>query len=581
MRWARASAALLASASVLGSSCSFGDSRPDSGVTVVTDAMVYTLDPDRPWAEAFAYDARGVIVAVGGEDDVREAAEGDPTVIDARGNMVLPGFQDTHVHVPEAGVNESLCFLPPGATLRRYGELAAACADEQPGSDWVRGAGASLFELRDTGELPVDVLDRAVPDRPALILDDLGHAAWTNSLGLRAAGISRDDPDPQGGIFHRDPDSGRLTGLLLEDAQQRVRNAAALDDDAVYQGLLAAMRELSRNGITTASDAGGYWGQSHPNAWLRARDEGRLTVRAFNSLYVYPSLDVDQQLAEFAELFSDDPDSLLQFDTAKIYVDGILDLGTAAMLEPYDRPVDPNLPSGFFYFRPDHLRNYVSELHMMGYRMEFHVIGDAATRAALDAIEAIDDDPTKVAARRHRTTHTYLVHPDDIDRFTELGVVADFQVGPEAVDPGYHEYLSRFIGGRAFDLIPVKRLLQAHAHVSLSSDWDADPLSPFGTIERALTRETNAVTSLKTAIALVTIDAAYALGQDDTSGSLEVGKYADYTIIDQNLFEIDTDEIDQTEVLLTVLAGRETYRAPLFEAPDRSGSRTSSDPATP
>jgi hypothetical protein len=148
----------------------------------------------------------------------------------------------------------------------------------------------------------------------------------------------------------------------------------------------------------------------------------------------------------------------------------------------------------------------------------------------------------------------------------------------EVVDPGYHEYLSKFIGGRAFDLIPVKRLPQAHAHVSLSSHWDADPLSPFGTIERALTRETNAVTSLKTAIALVTIDAAYALGQDDTSGSLEVGKYADYTIIDQNLFGIDTDEIDQTEVLLTVLAGRELYRAPLLEAPDRSGSRISSDP---
>lgn len=117
---------------------------------------------------------------------------------------------------------------------------------------------ASLFDLRDTAESPLAVLDRAVPDRPAIVLDNLGHAVWTNSAGLELAGIAADASDPQGGAFHRDRD-GNLTGLLLEDAQQLVRNASAPDDQANYEGLLAALAELAAHGVTTVSDAGGYW----------------------------------------------------------------------------------------------------------------------------------------------------------------------------------------------------------------------------------------------------------------------------------------------------------------------------------
>jgi hypothetical protein len=533
-----------------------------SGITVVVNADVYTVDPDQPAAEAFAYDADGVIIAVGTETDVLAEAGDEATRIDAGGHMVLPGFQDVHVHVLEAGIHEGLCLLEPGLTLDEYADAIAACADEQAGDEWVRAAGASLFDLRGTDDLPIDVLDEVVPDRPVLILDDLGHAAWTNTLGLEAAGISEDDPDPQGGILHRNPASGELTGLLLEDAQQPVRTAASLDADAVYDGLLVALDELALNGITSVSDAGGYWQQGHPEAWQRALEEGTLTVRAANALYVYPSMDTDEQLAEFERRFADDPDSLLRFDTAKVYIDGILDLGTAALIDPYDVPVDPGLPSGFFYFQPDQLQEYVSALHKIGYRINFHVIGGAATGSALDAVEAIDADRASIADRRHRLTHVYMVDPPDIDRFAELGVIADLQAGEEAVSTDYHEYLGEFIGDRALDLIPVATLLDAEAHVTLSSDWDADLLSPFGIIERAVTRDSNAVPTVARAIELVTIDAAYALGHDAITGSITVGKQADYVIIDQNLLTISPSDIEQTQVLLTVVGGREVYRSP-------------------
>lgn len=541
--------------------------------TIVSNAMVYTVDNRWSVAEAFAYDADGVIIAVGSEAEVRAAVNGDTVngvngharEIDAGGNTILPGFQDPHVHVPEAGINEEVCFLPDGLGLEDYETLLADCADAQPDADWVRAAGASLFDLRATEELPVEVLDRAVPDRPAVVLDNLGHAVWTNALGLAAAGIDDSTPDPQGGVLHRDG-AGRLTGLLLEDAQQLVRNAAAPDGDTNYRGLLVALEQLAENGITTISDAGGYWGQGHPAAWERAATEGTLTVRAMNTLYVYPDLPVDEQLAEFERRFSDDPKALLQFDTAKVYVDGILDLGTALLIDPYDEPVDANYPSGFRYFTTDQLHRYVDGLHAIGYRINFHVIGDLAVREALDAVANIADEPATVADRRHRATHTYLVAPADLDRFAGLGVVADFQQSPDAIDPDYHRYLAQFIGDRAFDLIPTGQLINADAAVTLSSDWDAGPLSPLGTIARSLTRETNPVPDLETAVALATIDAAYALGHDDRTGSIEVGKQADYVILNQDLFSVDVTDITKTEVLLTVLAGTEVYRSSRFDS---------------
>ena len=536
-----------------------GDERGASGVTAVINAAVYTVDPEQPEAEAFAYDATGVIIAVGSEAVVLDAAGKAATIIDAEANFIVPGFQDPHVHVPEAGINAGLCFMS-GNDLERLETQAQQCSERQPDSQWVRAAGPSLFNLRNTSENPIDVLDRAIPNRPALILDDLGHAVWTNTLGLEAAGIEESDPDPQGGVLHRDATTGRLTGLLLEDAQQLVRNAAAGSDDSNYQGLLEALDQLAEHGVTSVSDAGGYWAQNHPAAWQRALDEDTLTVRAANSMYVYPALDVEEQLAELKQRFANASD-LLRFDTAKIYVDGILDLGTASLVEPYDSPVDPLLPSGFSYFRPDQLRRYVSELHTIGYRINFHVIGDAAVRTALDSIEAIDDTPSAIAGRRHRTTHNYLVHPDDIDRFARLGVIADFQQSGDAVATDYHEFLSQFIGDRALAVIPTAQLLEAGARVTLSSDWDAGPLPPLGTIERALTRDANAVPDLETALGLSTIEAAYALGHDDTTGSITIGKFADFVILDQNLFDIDVHRIDNTRILATFLNGKAVYEA--------------------
>lgn len=537
-------------------------------LTQIVNAEIYTLNNAEPWAESFAYSEAGRILAVGSREfvtaELARHSKIPAIIIDVQGSFILPGFQDTHVHVPEAGINESLCLLPARVPVARYEKLIRQCAAEQNNDQWVRAAGVSLYALRNAKPSPLEILDRAMPNRPVMILDDLGHAVWTNSIGLQLAGIKSDDPDPQGGVFHRDTQTGALTGLLLEDAQQRVRNAATPTDDVIYAGLLSSLEVLAENGITTVSDAGGYWKQRHMLAWQRAAAQGEISVRAANSLYLYPSMDEQEQLKSLQKYFDNNANDWLRFDTVKIYIDGILDLGTAAMLSKYQSPPDSRYPNGFSYFSRQQLNRYVNALHEIGYRMEFHVIGDAAVRIALDAVEQINDSPDAIARRRHRTTHTYLVDRKDITRFKTLGVVADFQVGKASTDIGYLDELSGLIGEQAYELLAVDDFINEGVRISISSDWDADPLSPVGIIENALTRDSHAIENLHDAVHAVTLGAAYALGHDDMTGSIEAGKQADYVVLDQNIFDVKTTEISASSVLLTVVGGEEVYRAESF-----------------
>lgn len=182
-------------------------------------------------------------------------------------------------------------------------------------------------------------------------------------------------------------------------------------------------------------------------------------------------------------------------------------------------------------------------------------------RSTTNPATAIPDSAENVRSRHHRLTHAYLIAPSDYARFAELGVVVDFQQGPDSIDPDYHEDLTELIGDRSFDLIPTQALVDAGAHVILSSDWDTDPLSPVATIGRALTRPTQAMRDVEHAARMVTIDTAEALGHDDTTGSIEVGKFADMVLLDQDIFSIDPEAIAATRVLVTWLNGRVVHLA--------------------
>ncbi|MFD2204783.1 amidohydrolase [Kiloniella antarctica] len=542
----------------------------DEGYLIV-NANIYTVDRGMPWAEAVLVE-KGTITAVGSESELLKQVGQKYDVIDLGGRLLMPGFQDPHLHALEAGINETACFLPAEGSADTYREEIGYCLEEQDQSDWFIGAGVSMPALLETVDSPVVFLDELIPDRPAVILDNLGHGAWANSQALQAVGYSDlpidppiDPPiNPPGGILDRDLLSGQLTGVVFENAQQKLRNAALPPTDEnvdfAYNSLISALGVLAENGITTVSDAGGYWPRGHQEAWVRAEQEGVLTVRASNALYLYPDLPFEEQMAEFEKRYMNDPDGLLRFNQAKIYVDGILSQATGALYAPYEQAL--NLPQelerGFLYFDKETLFKYVSKLENIGFQLHFHATGDRGVGLALDALEQAKKQNSKTGMR-HRITHLYLVDEKDVPRFTQLGVVTDFQLAPSSTNPETKRYLEGFIGARAEGLMPARKLYDAGVDVVLSSDWDAEDLSPLLKIQAVLTQEKDAFEDIGSVVEMMTINVAKLLHHEDETGSIEVGKQADFVVLDRDIFNLPVREIGEVRVEATLLGGEPVY----------------------
>ena len=526
---------------------------------MVLTGDIYTVDKDRSRAEALAIDEDGMILAVGSKDQVMAAAGADAEVIDLGQRMILPGFQDAHIHAVEAGMNALMCEFEQFDDLDGYRAAVKDCAEKGETGEWVLASGVNMPNLQGLHPNPVEVLDQIVPNRPVLILDDIGHGAWVNSAALKAAGYDTAPDAPNGNIILRGAD-GKPTGIILENAQQRLRTLALPPDEGnlelAYDSLLAAAEELNRNGITTVSDAGGYWPQGHHLAWDRAEKDGTLTVRASNAFYIYPDRPLDEQLTELRKLYNNDPDRQVRFNQAKIYVDGILSQATGALLAPYEStaPLVQGRDKGYLYFPEDDLKRAARDFAAAGFQLHFHVTGDAAARLALDAIAEADPK-----SGPHRLTHLYLVDPADYPRFAELGAVADLQLAPSALDPDYIDFIRGYIGDRADRLLPAGDLIKAGAMMTLSSDWDADELNPLVKIAAAVDRPQNGIPDVATAIEAMTINPARLLQHDDRTGSIEVGKYADLVVLGGDILDIPVARIADVPVEATLLQGEPVF----------------------
>lgn len=545
------------------------DNGPDNDNVVLLGARFYTVNDAQPKAQALAYDKNGVIIAVGNEAEVKAAAGDGASVKDLQGAFVMPGFQDLHSHIIEAGLEQTRCVIPPTTNESQLEGAVLDCVDMQAGKDWVFGAGARVEELVEALESPLAFLDALVPNKPVVIVDAVGHGAWANSRALEAVGYLTATSDPQGGIIDRFED-GTPTGIVYENAQQKLRTAAlpptAEHLNENYQGLKLVLEILAENGITTVGDAGGYWPRGHEKAWVQVEDGGGMTVRASNTLYVFPDRDFKTQMDEVLVRKTQDASRLAQFDQVKIYVDGIPEFGTAAMYEPYTQ--NPGVvfgyPKGFEYFDPQELVDYTVAFDKAGFQVHFHATGDRGVGIALDAVA--EARRINGSGKAHRITHCIIVDPRDHTRFKELNVVADMQISPATTTPDDLPFYREIIGDRTANLYPAASLIAAGAEVILSSDWSADKLPPLEKLEAAVTRQVEAVPDLASAVRMMTLGPAKLIGKDAVSGSLEVGKQADLVVLDQDIFQITASKIDETKVLGTVMGGRVVYdRAGLFD----------------
>lgn len=533
--------------------------------TVFTNGRIYTVDTNRSWAEAVAISA-GRIDYVGTDAGAREFIGANTTVVDLQGRMMLPAFQDSHIHPISAGIEASACDLNAASDLAGYRSVIGSYAAANPAVPWITGGGWSMSVFGPGGAPSKSIIDELVSDRPVFLTSADGHSGWANSKALEIAGITKDTPDPPDGIIDRDADTGELIGSLQEGAMNLVRQhipPTSLADR--QQGLRYAQDLLHSYGITSIQDAIVNREELETYASMEAMDQ--LRMRVVGSLWWDRERGPEQieGLLSLREAFN--KGGLLRPTTVKIMEDGVMENYTAAMLEPY---LIPSGTRGIPMVEPEALKQAVTLLDAQGFQVHFHSIGDAAIRYALDAVEEALLENGQLG-NRHHISHIQMFDPADIPRFADLDVIANFQPLWANGDDYIHELTIPFIGEeRARWMYPIKSVQDTGAMIAFGSDWSVSTANPFPQIEMAVTRTGGADDSnpvfipeeridLESALAAFTINAAFVNKHEDQTGSIEVGKLADIIVTDRNVFEIDPEDISEAKVLLTLFAGEPVH----------------------
>lgn len=535
---------------------------------ILTGGAVYTLDPQQPRAEAIAIGG-GRILAVGEAAAVTAAYRGE--TLDLQGYMVLPGFHDTHSHPIGGGVQMLQCDLSEAQTLEETLATIRRCHEARPDTDapdddWLLGGGWNLALFADANPHKA-LLDEIVGDRPVFLEGADGHSSWVSSAGLTRAGITADTEDPPLGVIERDAD-GEPTGTLREAAQQLVeRVLPPITTQQRIEGALAALQLANAFGITSIVAAA--VGPEQLEVWHRLEQEGRLTARIVTSIRMTDGGAGGERALLAPE--SRGSGRLVRSDAAKIFLDGVLEGETAALLEPYHDPQGKGAARrGTLNVPSERLTALVTELDAMGIQVHMHAIGDRAVRQGLDAVEAARE-ANGPSDNRHHICHLQLVHPDDYPRFGELGVFANFQALWAFPDAYITDVNLPAVGRERVErMYPIRSIERAGGTIVGGSDWSVSSMNPLDAIETALTRQdpdgrvpgvlnSAEAVSLETMLAAYTRNAARLMHQEDLTGTIAPGKQADLVVLDANLFEIEPAAINDTRVVRTYFAGRQVY----------------------
>ncbi|WED27618.1 amidohydrolase [Vibrio sp. DW001] len=501
----------------------------------------------------------GDIAFVGQKQSMDAYRNKNTTILDLEQAYVLPGFIDNHNHVFEAASEVGgNCELSMDASLEEQIPYLTACKKLES-NNWLIGYGFSLEAIlnEDSHSTPLDVIDRIFPTQPVVLMEQTSHSMWVNSAALNLAGITKNSPEPQGGKFLKDKNSGELNGILFDNAGDIIMEMAwnNLENrfDQSYEGLMIGLEEASAHGITTIGDGRLYWKRGWYDVWQQAEKNGDLTARVSLRPWIYPTDSMVPQLAFLKKIHSNDTSRLLLVDQVKMYSDGIIINGTAKTLAPYLSTYIPDEPYGINYIPPHQMKTWLDALNNIGYSAHIHAIGDGAVRESLNAIEHARNQGSK---KPYTLTHVELVNSKDVPRFVKLDVTADFQVGSEYVALHDHQWAEAFIGvKRTHSLMNPKAIFNTGANITLSSDWNVNEINPLVGIANSLKMNSTGLPNVHSAINAYTINAAKSLGISDITGSIAVGKSADLVILEKNITRLPVNDIAQTEILMTILQG--------------------------
>jgi Predicted metal-dependent hydrolase with the TIM-barrel fold len=528
---------------------------------LIHNAQVRTMDPARPFA-TWVLIRDGLIAALG---------EGEPPGaverIDAGGRLVLPGFQDAHVHLLSGGLDlATSAALYDAQSAADLLALLAAHAAARPDLPVLIGAGWQPGLFGDHN-LTAALIDPVTGDRPAVLYDSSFHNACFNSAALRIAGIGDDTPDPPNGHIVRDPD-GQATGMLHEDAILRaIERLPQLTDDHWMQGLMAGQAHANAHGITGVLDPK-ITAQEHA-IYRRALHEGRLTLRVAGAASVTEADTPETALPRLTRMRDEAPGPDYHLHSAKFFMDGVFENRTAALKAPYADPPGGNAPC---MFGDGQTRDLFTALDAARFAIHVHVIGDAALARSLDGLEAARAANGAWPAA-HQLTHLQLTDPTDLSRLRPAGATANIQPLWARLDPVIPDIALDMIGpARRGDTYAFRRMLDAGAEWCLSSDWPVSTLNPFEIIETAVTRQArladgakppflpNQALTVAECVLGYTAQAATACWRGDHTGRLRAGYSADLIVLDQDIFACPPQLIGDTKVLLTLFKGRAVYR---------------------
>ena len=542
---------------------------------------VHTVDAARFRAQAVAV-RKGEIVRVGTDAEVAELAGPRTQEIALEGRMLLPGFQDAHIHASAGGLERLRCDLSGVHSLKAYLDLIRRYAEQRPDEPWILGGGWAMDVF--PGGVPTRaMLDAVVADRPVFLSNRDHHAAWVNSKALELAGVTAWTPDPTDGRIERTEHGGPV-GTLQEGAVNlvgKVMPRPTLDEQR--RGILEAERYLFSLGITAWQEAivGDYVViPDSYDGFVSLSEAGELTARVVGALWFERGRG-EEQIDGLLARRERSRDGRFRATTVKIMQDGIVENFTAAMLVPYlDGNGHSTQSTGLSYFPPEVLNRSVTRLDAEGFQVHFHAIGDRAVREALDAIESARTS-NGISDNRHHISHLQIVHPDDVPRFKAIGVVANVQPLWACNDPQMLELTVPFLEPERLGwMYPFGSLVRSGAKLAFGSDWPVSSADALAEVHVAVNRTMppgylygepdknekpllpEERIDLSTAIASFTIGSAHVNHLDNITGSIEVGKRADLVVLSEDPFARPVEEIGETRVDLTLVDGSVVYERP-------------------
>lgn len=539
---------------------------------VFIEGAIHTMNSDQPRVDAVAI-KNGEIIFVGSKEAANDYIGESTVVTKLDGKMLMPGFHDAHAHILAGGISETQCNLQDVRDQQQVLKLLETCREKGAGKigDWVTGNRWALAAFPE-GNPRKEVLDEIFGDRPVYLVDTWGHSAWVSSRALQLAGINGKTPNPPQGVIEKDSQTGEPTGTLRDGAMQLVQKQVPEPTlELLTRALRIGMEKANAFGITSYIEPG--LNAKHIAAYLELDRTGGLTARVLVSL-APDSWDAKAFGTEIFDLVARREEfrrPYLSPDSVKIYADGVPETHTAYLVDGYADGAE-NFPP---FYSPETLNDFVQKLDAQGLQVHIHATGDNAVRMALNAFEyAISKNGRN--DNRHHIVHVQMVHPEDIPRFGKLGVAANFQ----SLWAYYDEYTAvatRILGpDRVNRYYPIGSILRSGGMIVGGSDWDVSSLNPLDAIEvgvrrqipdgdsRAVFNEAERV-SLNTMLQAYTSNAAYVMRQEILTGTIEVGKRADLIVLDRDLLQIPVTEINEANVLLTLVNGKEVYKSPQLQ----------------